>query len=331
MKTLNILLVGITCLLASIALADPATGNKTEVLRNDSIIGLTKLHLGDSVIVEKIKTSQCDFDTSIAGLTQLKTAEVSDLVITAMLSAKTGSGLNNNSPALASSDPNDPTSPHEPGIWMLEEVDGKSKMKQLEPSVYAQHTMGAGIGAAFGVPINQEAILSGAHAVMFLTNRQPVFYFYFERPQAGFSDFRGPTSPNEYILAQFEVKQNQNQQERRLIIGSFSAYAGGRSGAESKSVRSFDFDKLGAGAYKVTLKENLTDGEYGFFYAANAGNGGKVFDFGIKGSAETEPKAVFSETKTSTKPNKFKEFFQFKKASDTNGSTQTNQSSSVKL
>jgi hypothetical protein len=268
---------------------------------------MTQLKLGDSVIVEKIKTSQCDFDTSIAGLKQLKAAGVSDAVLAAMLAAKSGNG---NSPsviaiAAPSSDPNNPASPHDAGIWLYDESAGKPKMAQLEPSVYSQGRSGSMMFMGWGATVKQEAVIRSAHAEMFTTNRQPIFYFYFEHTEAGLSDSHGATSPNEYILAQFEVKEGKDNQ-RRLVIGSMNAYSGGTSGAEAQSVRSFSFEKIAPGIYKVLLKDPLASGEYGFFYggtttggygifAANA-TSGKVFDFGIKGSPETEPQPQVTET-----------------------------------
>jgi hypothetical protein len=122
-----------------------------------------------------------------------------------------------------------------------------------------------------------------------MTNRQPVFYFYFEHTLTGLSDNNGATSPNEYTLAQFEVAEKDNQ--RSLVMSSLNAYTGGQRGTEGKAVRSFDFQKLSPGIYKVSPKQDLADGEYGFFYGGTTRDttGGKVFDFGITGSPETEP------------------------------------------
>ena len=43
-----------------------------EVLNNASITEMKSLGLGDDVIVGKVKSSTCNFDTSIAALKQLK-------------------------------------------------------------------------------------------------------------------------------------------------------------------------------------------------------------------------------------------------------------------
>src|ERR1035437_9956234 len=62
-----------------------ATIAKAETLTNDSIIQLHKLALADSTIVAKIKTSTCNFDTSVDALKILKDAGISDEVLQAML------------------------------------------------------------------------------------------------------------------------------------------------------------------------------------------------------------------------------------------------------
>lgn len=302
MKTTPALLIAIGFITASPSLAQQSNPNASpaqtaqssqqeEVLKNGTIIVLKDLGLGESIIVEKIKSSRCDFDVSLNGLKQLKTAGVPDGVISAMLSAK--SAAKGRGEAVQVADPNDPNSPHEPGIWLLEEVDGKPKMTQLEPSVYTQSKSGVGFFIQFGETVKNRAVMRSAHSEIVTTNRQPTFYFYFERTQSGLSDSHGATSPNEYVLAQFEVVEKDNQ--RRLVMSSLNAYSGGQHGTESRAIRSFTFQKLAPGIYKVMPKENLADGEYGFFYGGNTG-GGKVFDFGVKGSFEPKAETELTDT-----------------------------------
>jgi hypothetical protein len=83
---------------ALFALADEPSAKPTsaapqpqaEVLNNAAVIELKGLGLGENLIVDKIKTSRCDFDVSINGLKQLKAAAVPDAVIRAMLAVKPG-------------------------------------------------------------------------------------------------------------------------------------------------------------------------------------------------------------------------------------------------
>src|SRR5712671_5260299 len=98
-----------------------------EVLTNASITEMKSLGLGDDVIVGKIKSSTCNFDTSIAALKQLKNAQVSDAIIQAMLAAYKPTAP---VPASASApaplgDPNDPAAVHDPGVYLYQEVGGK--------------------------------------------------------------------------------------------------------------------------------------------------------------------------------------------------------------
>ncbi len=64
------------------AAAQAASG---QALTNDDVIKLVQLKLADSVVIAKIKSSACAFDTSVAGLSQLKQAGVSDAVLQAMV------------------------------------------------------------------------------------------------------------------------------------------------------------------------------------------------------------------------------------------------------
>jgi hypothetical protein len=294
MKIIPVLLLAIGCLTAQLTLADqtnspaPATPSSSpdDALNNDGVIQLKQLGLGDSVIIEKIKTSHCAFDVSLNGLKQLKSAGISDEAIATMLAAQSTANTSGVSAAVLPSDPNDPKSPHEAGIWIYEENGGKPKMVELEPSVYSQSKSGVALFMEFGQTVKTRAIIHSAHAELVTTNRQPVFYFYFEHAESGLSDIHGATSPNEYILAQFEVAENDN--ERRLVMGSLNAYSGGQKGTDSKSVRSIDFQKLSPGVYKVSPKDVLANGEFGFFYGGET-DGDKVFDFGVNGSPDTEP------------------------------------------
>lgn len=59
-----------------------------ETLNNASVIQLQALGLGDDVVVEKIRASKCNFDTSADALQKLKDAKVSAAVILAMIKSQ---------------------------------------------------------------------------------------------------------------------------------------------------------------------------------------------------------------------------------------------------
>jgi hypothetical protein len=315
MKAISTLLIAIGCLTVQLALADetnspsPAAqpSSQNDVLNNDGVIQLKQLGLGDAVIVEKIKTSPCSFDVSINGLKQLKAANVSDDVIAAMLSAQSvasASAAAANTPAAPPADPNDPKSPHDAGIYYYQENGGKPTMTEMEPTVYTQVKSGMGLFMAYGQTVNQRAVLHPSHAMLQCSNSQPVFYFYFENTQSGLGETKDvATTPNEFVLAQFEVKDKDNL--RSLIVGQINAYSGTQSGPKDQSVRPFDAQKIAPGVFKVSPTQGLADGEYCFFYGGDAASGAygmgnnKVFDFGIQGS---DVEAQTSEQTTSQSP-----------------------------
>jgi len=269
-----------------------------ETLNNDSVIELVKLGLGESLIIDKVNASQCNFDVTINGIKALKAANVPDNVISAMLAASKSTAASSNTVA---GDPNDPKTTRDAGIYYSEETDGKPKLTKLEPSVYTQQKSGVAIFAQYGQTAKSRAVLHPAHAMLQSANRKPVFYFYFENTKSGLGETMNiATSPNEIVLAQFECKEKDKL--RSLVVGQFNAYSGSQFGPEDKAIRPFDFEKLAPGVYKVCPKEDLANGEYGFFYGGNSaagpGAGGKVFDFGIAGSPDTEPRSGKASKKT---------------------------------
>src|ERR1039457_2886146 len=92
-----------------------------EVLTNASITEMKSLGLGDDVIIGKIKTSNCKFDTSIPALKQLKDAQVSDAIIQAMLLVLTPPAPSAAPPPPPpAGDPNDPAALHDPGVYLYQ-------------------------------------------------------------------------------------------------------------------------------------------------------------------------------------------------------------------
>ena len=278
-----------------------ASGQGNETLDNAAVIKMQTLGLGEAVIVEKIKTARGNFDTSLDGLKQLKEAGVSDEVIRNMIAAPSATPKSTGPGTTA--DVNDPKSQHDAGVWLYEEKDGKPTMTHLEPSVYSQAKSGGGMFMAYGATAKSEAILHPAHASLRTENRRPVFYFYFEKTQSGLSDMRNSTtSPSEFVLTQFKI--DEKNKLRKLVVGQVNAYSGSQTGPEDKAVRSFDFEKISAGIYKVQSREDLANGEYGFFSAgsgtmgAYAGaSGGKILDFTVAGAPGSESLKTKSKTK----------------------------------
>jgi hypothetical protein len=251
-----------------------------ETLNNDGVIQLHKLGLGDSVVVEKIKSSTCKFDTSVDALKALKDAGLSDVVIQAMIAAGSPSS---GSAAVVTGDPNDPNAPHQSGIWLYETVDGKPKMTQMKPSPIEEVKTGSGFGMAWGGSAKSRAILSGLHASTQLAESQPVFYFYFDKEAEGLSSTgSSATSPDDFSLATMDI--HKDKQERRLEIGKYTM-GGSRIGLDKKQVHAITSEKIADRVFKVTPVSSLKPGEYCFvdLRATSLAGGGKLFDFGVGG------------------------------------------------
>jgi len=79
-----VLIVGI--FYVSLADAKGAQSSSTN-LTNEDIIKLVQAKLPDSIVIAKIKSSSCNFDTTADGLIKLKQAGISDSVVQAMVEA----------------------------------------------------------------------------------------------------------------------------------------------------------------------------------------------------------------------------------------------------
>ena len=93
--------------------------------------------------------------------------------------------------------------------------------------------------------------------------------------------FRTATSPNEFALVQFKVKDRKNIRE--VVTGKTSAL-GSTSGIDSKSALPFSIEEIETNKFKVTAG-SLEPGEYCFIYQGQVPEGREnqsVFDFSIE-------------------------------------------------
>jgi hypothetical protein len=83
-------LLGMTTIwgiMTCVAFAADGQGTKSQVLTNADVLSMTQAELGDAVIIDKIKSSPCRFDTSPKALVTLKQAGVSQAVLDAVVHA----------------------------------------------------------------------------------------------------------------------------------------------------------------------------------------------------------------------------------------------------
>ncbi len=290
-----LLITLLAAILALPASAQNAGGGQTkrEVLTNASIIELVKLGLSDALVIEKIRQSERNFDTSVEGLRQLKGARVSEAVIREMMiphSPGAAAPPTATPPATANAnnaarqDESDPLASREPGIYAA----NKGRLTQIHPTAFSG-TKSNFLGTAFSYGLaksKMRATVRGASANLSIAHLRPEFYFYFDEDMSApgmamtsFANFSA-TSPAEFVLVKMERKSN----SRETVLMEFGAF-GSSTGARDKDVREFTFEKLKSGVFKVTPKANLDPGEYCFYFAGAAGAyglaGGKLFDFSV--------------------------------------------------
>jgi hypothetical protein len=264
---------------ASVAIAQ-------EAMTNDEVISLTKAGLSPSIIIGKIRSSAPGFDLSTNSLIALKQAGVSDDVVAAMLEAKSGKSVTITPVEGPAVDPTDPMVRRNYGIYLYELLKGRRVMTQLRPTVSAQNRTGGVFtnSITYGITkIKQKANLPGRNADLQIPRTRPIFYFYLDSTTGGLNTASGiPSDPNEFMLVRF----NQRSDNREVTIAKQNAF-GGKGGLSDEYVVPFDSEDLGNGIFRVTPREELKKGEYGF-YLVNSGNsnasaaiGAKFFDFGI--------------------------------------------------
>ncbi len=269
-------------LLSVVATVSPAMaqGRSAQVLHNEDVIQMVQAKFSDGLIVAKIKSSACKFDTGTSQLIKLKSEGVSEEVLKAM--AECGSPAAAPATAAApTADPNNPDSPHAPGIYLLKQGSTGHEMITLEPTASSGEKTGGMFKMAMSgglAKANYKMAIPGHQATIRVQEPRPTFYFYFST-NAG-SMGQGPTNPSDFSL----VKLDQKKDEREVIVGR-AGITGISSGVSSKDDVPFEADSVRAGVYKVVPKDDLKPGEYAFFFATSAQTmgltGGKLFAFGI--------------------------------------------------
>lgn len=287
LKSIALLLSILFFSTAICAQSSPTSATGEEVLTNESVIRMVKANLSPIIITSKIRTSRTNFNVSTDELIRLQQQEkVPDDVIKAMVDASSAESANSSlvgAGNVSNTDPNDPLATHEAGIYLYEDKNGQKLMTQLEPSVSKQTKSGGFFTSAltYGIAkIKFKASLAGPNAKLQIAKSRPVFYFYFEVKSSGLSNSSGlASSPSDFVLVQLNAKEN----SRNVTVAQANAF-GSQSGTMDKASRSYDYEKVAPGVYKVTPNIDLIDGEYGFYNAAGLGpsGGAKIFDFGIK-------------------------------------------------
>lgn len=252
------------------AISPPTTNPKKEILTNASIIELAQLGLGEAVISEKIRQSECGFDTSMSGLRQLKAAKVSDTIISLMMNpnakatppalaqlavAKPASPAPttvNNNAGLRDSEGHTVPLPPDKGAYLW---DGKTLTLLTQSQV---PSTGVNVGRAIGSVFNPfmknkvELQLIGVNAKASFAHSQPLIIV------SGLGDVI-PGVPSYRLLY---VKQGGMRKDRR-ILGTYDIGGFGTIAMVENEIPC-EIKKVSEGIYAIKPTKPLPDGEYGF-------------------------------------------------------------------
>ena len=255
-RRLGGLVVASLVLLAMLAVA-AGPGTAQEVLTNDGVIKMVKAGLAESVIIQKIRTSQKKFDTSTDGLIKLKTAGVPDKVIEAMVGGAPA-------PATAAAPPPPPSAPATPAGPTIAHLVGNAQ-KPLKSVVGSVEFSVEPFGGS-----KQEVVLAEPRAEYRIADREPVFV--------------SPNTDQIWIL----VRLKPGKRDRNLPMSSGGGgwvYSGTtfRQGVDPKYAIKLNTEPTARGGSQMKPAEPLKPGEYGFV-AANRGqiNVNEVFDFAVE-------------------------------------------------
>jgi hypothetical protein len=268
----------------ALSLASPAAA---ETLTNNTVIQLVGAGLGNEAVIAKIKASEGKFALETSDLIALKNAGVGSDVIAAMIEASKPKAI---AAAISLTDI-DPMVPHASGVYLIDK--SANRLNRIDPTMSTQAKTGGIWGYALTGGIASMSIkvaIAGDKAHTVARTGIPAFYFFFDESNPATSNLSSSwaagsaltvTSPNEFSLVRLMEKKGR----REARVGSMNI-GGSKTGVMDKDRILFDYEMVRPGVFKVTPKQTLIPGQYGFIYAlAGGGTGGamtaRIFDFSV--------------------------------------------------
>ena len=264
--------------------ASPAAA---ETLNNATVIQLVQAGIGNDAVIAKIKATDGKYDLGTDDLIALKTAGVPGDVIAAMIAgpAKAATATAMSLTAI------DPMVPHPSGLYLIDTP--ANRVNRIDPTVSNQAKTGGIFGYALTGGIASMSIkvaISGETARVMSPSGSPSFYFFFDasNPQTAnitsswaAGSAQTVSSPSEFTL----IKLMEKKGRREARVGSMNI-GGAKTGVMDHDRIPFDYQMVREGVYKVTVKQPLEAGQYGFIYALSGGGTGgamtaRIFDFAV--------------------------------------------------
>ena len=281
------------------------------------VIALHRAGLGDDVILAKIASGPCIYDTSMGAMVQLKKAGLSDGVITAMVQrcaqgpaveigvreapaanypkhggrrggVQAGMSVAPYSAGLASADA--PAvgagNSRAAGIYLASGSEADARQTLLRPS--AQSSLKYTGNGSILFPHMAKLIVSQPSSQIITESARPVFFFYFNLPDHKVNTFgtaatEAAQSPEEFSLVRFR----QDAGNRQVTVGRVQPYVS-ISGIDPKNTLPFEVTDMGGGSFRVEMSQDLAPGEYGFVLNGTSEKGGaakfRIYDFTVRGA-----------------------------------------------
>jgi hypothetical protein len=246
---------------AALTLLSATTLTAQDVLTNDSVISMKKAGLSDSLILAKIRSSSSKFDTSTKGLIALKNAGISDPIIEAMVG-------HSGSPAAAA-----PAQQAAPAAAAATSgAAARQTISYLSGGKAVELAMATAAFEFSNSPFDakSELVLRGRKAQYRITDKKPTFY--------------SAWSVNDAPLVRLRPGKDHDDRNLKIAGGSYAPYGGSSYKYGVRSEDKIDLEpaeKDARGYYRLTPKEPLKPGEYGFVVTYGSTGAGQVFDFGV--------------------------------------------------
>jgi hypothetical protein len=241
------------------AIDGPLAAPKAPAMNNGSVMKMAKAGLGDDLIIQTINTQPGQYTTDADALVALKTAGVSDRVITAMINKSRRQLTNVPEKPIEISDVN------EIGVYYK---DHSGKWTAIEPEIvhiksggFIKSTVTHGI-----VKEDRNGHLNGRESKLALQCPIDILIYL---PEG--------VSANEYDFLRFRI--HSDNREFRVLTGGVFHSTGGADRDEVK----FAPVKTGPHIYQFTVDKDTGGGEYGILPpgTGNVTNGGKIYTFAI--------------------------------------------------
>jgi len=241
------------------AVDGPLTSSNVPAMNNESVLKMVKAGLGDDLVIQTINTQPGQYVTDADSLVALKTAGVSERVITAMINKSRRQLTNVPEKPVELSDVN------EIGVYYK---DRAGKWIAIEPEIV--HIKSGGwlkSTATHGIiREDRNGHLNGRESKLALQCPIDVLIYV---PEG--------VSASEYDFLRFRI--NSDNREFRVLTGGVFHSTGGADRDEVK----FNPVKTAPHTYQFTVNKDVGGGEYGILPpgTGNVTNGGKIYTFAI--------------------------------------------------